>query len=65
MTHSVAEVVYLASRVIVMSPRPGRILEEHRVDLPAERGYAEVLETPEFNRISSRVHELLGSPGGD
>lgn len=64
-THSVAEAVYLASRVIVMSPRPGRILEEHSVDLPAERGYAEVLETPEFHRISSRVRELLGSPGGD
>ncbi|MEJ1088764.1 ABC transporter ATP-binding protein [Microbacterium sp. Mu-80] len=64
-THSVAEAVYLASRVVVMSPRPGRILEEHRVDLPAERGYAEVLETPEFHRISSRVRELLGSPGGD
>jgi len=64
-THSVAEAVYLGSRVIVMSPRPGRILEEHRVDLPAERGYAEVLETAEFHRISSRVRELLGSPGGD
>jgi len=64
-THSVAEAVYLASRVIVMSPRPGRILEEHRVDLPAERGYAQTLETAEFTRISSRVRELLGSPGGD
>jgi len=64
-THSVAEAVYLASRVVVMSPRPGRILEEHRVDLPAERGYAQTLETPEFTRISSRVRELLGSPGGD
>ncbi|UOE44078.1 ABC transporter ATP-binding protein [Agromyces larvae] len=61
-THSVAEAVYLASRVVVMSPRPGRILEEHRVDLPAERGYAEVLETDEFHRVSSRVRELLGSP---
>jgi len=35
------------------------------VDLPAERGYAQTLETPEFTRISSRVRELLGSPGGD
>lgn len=61
-THSVAEAVYLASRVVVMSARPGRILEEHKVDLPAERGYAEVLETPEFHRISSRVRELLGAP---
>lgn len=64
-THSVAEAVYLASRVVVMSPRPGRILEEHMVDLPAERGYADVLESREFARISSRVRELLGSPGGD
>ncbi|MEI3848891.1 MULTISPECIES: ABC transporter ATP-binding protein [unclassified Microbacterium] len=64
-THSVPEAVYLASRVIVMSPRPGRILEEHRVALPPQRGYAEVLETPEFHRVSSRVRELLGSPGGD
>lgn len=60
-THSVAEAVYLASRVIVMGPRPGRILEEHRVDLPARRGYADVLETEEFHRVSSRVRELLGS----
>lgn len=61
-THSVAEAVYLASRVVVMSPRPGRILEEHRIDLPAERDYAAVLETPEFHRVSSRVRELLGAP---
>jgi len=61
-THSVAEAVYLATRVVVMSPRPGRILEEHRVDLPAERDYATVLETPEFHRVSSRVRELLGAP---
>jgi len=64
-THSVAEAVYLASRVVVMSPRPGHILEEHAVNLPAERDYAQVLETAEFHRISSRVRELLGSPGGD
>lgn len=60
-THSVAEAVYLATRVVVMSPRPGRIVEEHTVDLAPKRDYASVLETPEFHRVSSRVRELLGS----
>jgi NitT/TauT family transport system ATP-binding protein len=64
-THSVAEAVYLASRVIVMSPRPGRIVEEHTVDLPKRRNYAETLELPEFHRVSSRVRELLGASGGE
>ncbi|WP_232531706.1 ABC transporter ATP-binding protein [Microbacterium halophytorum] len=64
-THSVAEAVYLASRVIVMSPRPGRIIEEHTVDLPKRRGYAETLETPEFHRVSARVRELLGASGAE
>ncbi|MGI6877212.1 ABC transporter ATP-binding protein [Microbacterium sp. gxy059] len=62
-THSVAEAVYLASRVVVMSPRPGRIIEEHHVDLPRRRGYAETLADPEFHRVSSRVRELLGAAG--
>jgi len=61
-THSVAEAVYLASRVIVMTPRPGTIMEEHRVDLPVERAYSPTMETPEFHRVSSRVRELLGAP---
>lgn len=64
-THSVAEAVYLASRVIVMSPRPGRIVEEHTVDLPKLRDYAATLEHPEFHRVSSRVRELLGSAGSE
>lgn len=62
-THSVAEAAYLASRVVVMSPRPGRIVEEHRVDLPPRRDYAATLESPEFHRVSSRVRELLGASG--
>ena len=36
-THSVLESVYLSNRVLIMSPRPGRIVEEIAVDLPAER----------------------------
>lgn len=60
-THSVAEAVYLANRVVVMSPRPGRIVETLEVDLPAERDYAETMERPEFIRVANRVRDLLGS----
>ncbi|MFJ6677717.1 ABC transporter ATP-binding protein [Microbacterium sp. NPDC091382] len=60
-THSVAEAVYLGSRVVVMSPRPGRIIEEHDVPLQRERSYTAVMEHPEFHRVSSRVRTLLGS----
>ncbi|MDP0397811.1 ABC transporter ATP-binding protein [Tsukamurella strandjordii] len=60
-THSVAEAVYLANRVVVMSPRPGRIVEELAVDLPAERDYSETMERSEFIHIANRVRELLGS----
>ncbi|MFN3004799.1 ABC transporter ATP-binding protein [Mycolicibacterium wolinskyi] len=60
-THSVAEAVYLANRVVVMSPRPGRIVEMLDVNLPAERDYAETMERPEFIRVANRVRDLLGS----
>jgi NitT/TauT family transport system ATP-binding protein len=60
-THSVAEAVYLANRVVVMSPRPGRIVETLGVDLPSERDYAETMERPEFIRVANRVRDLLGS----
>jgi NitT/TauT family transport system ATP-binding protein len=60
-THSVAEAVYLANRVVVMSPRPGRIVETLDVDLPAERNYAETMERQEFITVANRVRDLLGS----
>ena len=60
-THSVAEAVYLANRVIVMGPRPGRIIEEFEVDLPRERDYEETMEHPNFHKVAGRVRELLGS----
>lgn len=60
-THSVAEAVYLANRVVVMSPRPGRIVETLDVDLPAERDYADTMERPEFIKVANRVRDLLGS----
>ncbi len=55
--------MYLANRVVVMSPRPGRIIETLDVDLPAECQYAETMERPEFIKVANRVRDLLGSSG--
>lgn len=60
-THSVAEAVYLASRSVVMSPRPGRIVEEFTIDIPGPREYESTLEHPDFQRTAGRIRELLGS----
>lgn len=39
-THSTAEAVFLAERAVVLSARPGRIVEDHRIDLPSQRDAA-------------------------
>lgn len=60
-THSVPEAVYLANRVVVMSARPGRILEDIPVNLGAQRNYGESMENPEFVRVANKVRDLLGA----
>ncbi|NJP67262.1 ABC transporter ATP-binding protein [Streptomyces spiramenti] len=60
-THSVAEAVYLASRAVVMGPRPGRVIEEFAVDIPGHRAYEPTLESAEFQRVSAGIRELLGA----
>ncbi len=62
-THSVPEAIYLANRVVVMSPRPGRILEGLPVGLPRVRDYGETMADPEFQRLTGRVRDLLGTSG--
>jgi len=60
-THSIPEAVYLSHRVVVMSPRPGRITEIVEVPLPATRG-PETRENPEFFTAITAVREALRSP---
>ena len=57
-THSLPEAVFLSTRVVVMSPRPGRVQEVIECDLPAERPL-QIRETPEFLRIAQRVRQVL------
>jgi NitT/TauT family transport system ATP-binding protein len=57
-THSIPEAVYLSTRIVVMSPRPGKVIEEIDVDLP-ERRELDVRETPAFLRVAHRVRDAL------
>jgi len=55
-THSIWEAIFLADRVVVMSPRPGRIAAVLDVDLPRPRRLAH-RESPEFGRYAAEVRE--------
>ncbi len=57
-THSIPEAVFLSTRIVVMSPRPGRITDIVDCDLGPDRPL-EIRETPEFLRIAQRVREGL------
>ncbi|GMM95070.1 ABC transporter ATP-binding protein [Microbacterium luteum] len=59
-THSAQEAVLLSDRVVVMSPRPGRISDIVRVDFPRPRGW-ELTETPEFTAKVAEVKQILWS----
>jgi NitT/TauT family transport system ATP-binding protein len=62
-THSIGEAVYLADRVLVMGPRPGRIVGEVVVDLPRPR-VLEMAESVAFSRLAGAVRRLLNASGG-
>ena len=57
-THSIPEAVYLSTKIVVMSPRPGRITDVIESDLPAERPL-DIRDTPEFLALAHRVREGL------
>jgi NitT/TauT family transport system ATP-binding protein len=61
-THSISEAVFLSTRVVVMSPRPGRIAGVVDIDLPYPRT-VETREEPHFFELVTTVRELLRSRG--
>jgi NitT/TauT family transport system ATP-binding protein len=57
-THSISEAVFLSTRVVVMSPRPGRISDVISIDLPQPRTAA-TREEPRFFELVTQVREAL------
>lgn len=57
-THSVYESVYLSSRIVVMAPRPGRVIEQIRIDEPYPRGEAFRTST-RYNTHCTAVSQAL------
>jgi NitT/TauT family transport system ATP-binding protein len=57
-THSIPEAVFLSTKIVVMSPRPGRIIDVIDCNFPPDRSL-EIRETPEFLKIAQRVRNGL------
>ena len=63
-THSIPEAVYLSTRIVVMSPRPGRVTDVIESPLPRERPL-HIRESREFLAIAARVRDGLRAGVGD
>ncbi len=63
-THSIAEAVFLSTRVVVMSPRPGRISAVIDIDLPRQRS-ADTRELEQYFHLVTAVREALRGEGAD
>lgn len=57
-THSIPEAVYLSTKIVVMSPRPGRVIDVIESTLPKERPL-DIRESPEFLEMAHRVRDGL------
>ena len=57
-THDIEEAIFMGTRVIVMTARPGRIKADIRIDLPHPRSYR-IKTTPEFVALKERLVEEI------
>lgn len=62
-THSLSEAVFLSDRVLVMSPRPGTITDDIRIDLPRPRHF-EMYREPRFFELETRISDALQLTAG-
>jgi NitT/TauT family transport system ATP-binding protein len=62
-THSIGEAVFMSTRVLVMSARPGRLLEQIAIQLPRPRTM-EMMSAAKFGAYTLRIRSLLGSANG-
>ncbi len=63
-THSVREAAYLSDRVLLMSPRPGRVAEEIKIDLPRPRNALSVEFLECERKVAETLARLTGQSGG-
>lgn len=59
-THDIGEAIFLSDRVLVMSPRPGKIVEDIRIDLPRPREI-EIRDEPRFIDYQRRIRKIFKS----
>ena len=61
-THDLDEAIYLADRILVLTPRPGRLRASVTVDLPRPRDQLRTRGLSAFAQLRARVHGALGAP---